>query len=104
MTQTILLSFAAGLFAANATPHFVKGITKEEFPTVFGSGPLINLVAGWAMYVLAAILAIMADIGAHPLAALAAGAVGVLAMGVFHAHIGADALAARLKTAHGPTT
>ena len=35
MTSTIVLCFIAGVLAANATPHFVKGITKEQFPTPF---------------------------------------------------------------------
>ncbi|RKN04851.1 hypothetical protein [Streptomyces radicis] len=64
-----LLSLLAGVLAANATPHFIRGITKKRFPTPFGDGPLINLVAGWAMYV--------------------AASTGVLAMGVFHATTGA---------------
>lgn len=89
MWLTVLLSFFAGVFAANATPHFVKGITKEGFPTPFGHGPLVNVVAGWGMYLIAAALTAAADVGAHPLPAAAAGAVGVLVMGVFHAHIGA---------------
>jgi hypothetical protein len=33
MWQTILLSFLAGAMAANAMPHFVKGITREPYPT-----------------------------------------------------------------------
>ncbi|WP_052422857.1 hypothetical protein [Nonomuraea candida] len=104
MTQTILLSLFAGLLAANATPHFVKGITKEEFPTLFGPSPLINLVAGWGMYVLAAILTILADVAAHPVPAFAAGAVGVLAMGVFHAQVGAAGVGRRSAPARGRAT
>lgn len=95
MTQTILLSFLAGVLAANATPHFVKGITRERFPTLFGTGPLVNLVAGWAMYVIAATLLIGAQLDRHPIAALVAGAAGALAMGVFHAQGGAFALGRR---------
>ena len=89
MTSTIVLCFIAGLLAANATPHFVKGITKEPFPTPFSPAPLPNLIGGWAMYLLAALLLLWAHTGRHPLAALVAGALGVLLMGVFHAHIGA---------------
>ncbi|MBO0513748.1 hypothetical protein, partial [Streptomyces beijiangensis] len=71
------------------TPHFIKGITKEHFPTPFGSGPLINLLAGWALYGIAALLAIAAHISTHPMPALASAALGVLVIGVFHATIGA---------------
>lgn len=89
MWQTIALTFLAGVFAANATPHFVKGITKEHFPTPFGSGPLVNVVAGWAGYVIAGLLFIASRATAYPKLAFAATALGVLAMGVFHASIGA---------------
>ena len=89
MTSTIVLWFIAGVLAANGTPHFVKGITKEQFPTAFSAAPLPNLLGGWAMFVLAALLLLWAHPAQHPLAALIAGALGVLPMGVFHAQIGA---------------
>ncbi|MDR8411293.1 hypothetical protein MTP10_21480 [Nonomuraea sp. 3-1Str] len=89
MLLTAVLSFFAGVFGANATPHFVKGITKEHFPTPFGTGPLVNLVAGWAMYVIAALLAVGADTAGYPAVAFTAAALGVLVMGIFHATVGA---------------
>jgi hypothetical protein len=89
MLSTIALCFVAGVLAANATPHFVKGITKEQFPTPFSPAPLPNLIGGWAMYVVAALLLLWAHAAQHPLAALIAGALGVLPMGIFHARIGA---------------
>jgi hypothetical protein len=89
MLLTVVLSFFAGLFAANATPHFVKGITKEHFPSTFGSGPLVNLIAGWLSYVIAALLAWGAAVWEQPVAAFVAAALGALAIGVFHATIGA---------------
>lgn len=89
MTSTVALCFIAGVLAANGTPHFVKGITKEPFPAAFSPAPLPNLIGGWAMYVLAALLLMWAHVARHPLAALIAGALGVLAMGIFHAQIGA---------------
>ena len=89
MTSTIALCFIAGVLAANATPHFVKGITKEQFPTPFSAAPLPNLVGGWVMYVAAALILLPAHVSQHPLAALIAGAAGVLLMGIFHARIGA---------------
>jgi hypothetical protein len=46
MTSTIVLCFIAGVLAANATPHFVKGITKEQFPTPFSAASLPNLIGG----------------------------------------------------------
>ena len=34
MWLTTGLNFVAGQLGANATPHFVKGITGERYPTV----------------------------------------------------------------------
>jgi hypothetical protein len=48
-------SFFAGMFLANAVPHFVKGICGDRFPTPFAeppgkglSSPLVNVV--WALF------------------------------------------------------
>ncbi|GAA4575727.1 hypothetical protein [Planotetraspora kaengkrachanensis] len=89
MLQTTVLAFLAGALGANATPHFVKGITGERFPTVFGSAPLINLIGGWILYVVTALLVVQADVTAHPAPSFVAASLGVLLMGVFHAHVGA---------------
>ncbi|CAG7653989.1 hypothetical protein ACFQI7_32080 [Paenibacillus allorhizosphaerae] len=89
MIQSVLLSFLAGVSGANAIPHFVKGITKEPFPTPFGPSPVINLVSGWSMFVLSGFLGYGAHIGANLVPALASIAIGVLLMGLFHAWIGA---------------
>jgi hypothetical protein len=85
MWQTILLSLLAGAMGANSTPHFVKGITKETYPNVFGGSPVSNLVAGWAGFVVTALLVYWAHPERFPLWALASGALGALLMGMFHA-------------------
>jgi apolipoprotein N-acyltransferase len=85
MLQTTLLSLLAGAMGANSTPHFVKGITKETYPNVFGGSPVSNLVAGWAGFVVTALLVSWAHPERHPLWSLASGALGVLLMGLFHA-------------------
>jgi hypothetical protein len=43
----------------NAIPHFVKRITKENYPTVFGNSPVPNLLAGWAGLVITALLVVL---------------------------------------------
>jgi hypothetical protein len=47
--------FFAGLFLANAVPHFVHGISGDPFPTPFAkppgrglSSPIVNVV--WALF------------------------------------------------------
>lgn len=89
MIQTVLLSLIAGVFAANGVPHFVRGITKRTYPSALGYGPVVNLLGGWAMFVLAALLAFAAHMTEHPAAAFVAVALGVLLMGLFHAAVGA---------------
>jgi hypothetical protein len=89
MWQTVGLSFLAGVLGANAVPHFVKGITKEAYPSVLGSSPVVNLIAGWAGLVLTALCVYWAHVGRYPGWALVFGAFGVLLMGLFHAWIGA---------------
>jgi hypothetical protein len=89
MWQTVALSFLAGVLGGNSVPHFVKGITKETFPSVFGPSPWVNLMAGWAGFVLTAVCVYGAHVDRHPGWAVASGAVGVLLIGLFHATIGA---------------
>jgi hypothetical protein len=89
VTATAILAFLAGVLAANATPHFVKGITKEPFPSLLGPSPVVNLLAGWAMFVLAAVSLEAAHPGDHAFAATAAAGTGALLMGLFHATVGA---------------
>jgi hypothetical protein len=89
MWQTALLTFLAGILGGNAIPHFVKGITRERYPTVFGSAPIVNLVVGWTGLVVAALLLHVAEVDTHAIAAAIAGPLGVLVMGIFHAGPGA---------------
>jgi hypothetical protein len=53
-----LACFFAGLFLANAVPHFVHGISGDRFPTPFArppgkglSSPTVNVI--WALFNLA---------------------------------------------------
>jgi hypothetical protein len=85
MWRAVLLAFLAGLLAANAYPHFAKGITAERFPTVFGSSPLVNFLAGWTGLMLAGLCLWGAHPVRHPGWALLGVAVGALPMGAFHA-------------------
>ncbi|MFJ8896557.1 hypothetical protein ACIRCZ_18375 [Leifsonia sp. NPDC102414] len=88
MIQTLVLGLAGGVLVANGIPHFVKGITKEHFPTPFGGSPVVNLVGGWVMLVGGGACLGFADLGGQPVGWVAV-AVGALCMGLFHASIGA---------------
>lgn len=89
MWHVILLGLLGGLLAGNALPHFVRGITRRDYPCAFGNGPIPNLVAGWSGFVLAALVLWWADLPAHPVAAFASVSAGVLLIGLFHAGPGA---------------
>jgi hypothetical protein len=89
MWQTITLSFLGGLVAGNGLPHFIRGITKRPYPSALGNGPLPNLIAGWLGLVLGTALLWWSNIPAHPTAAFAATATGLLLIGLFHAGPGA---------------
>jgi hypothetical protein len=89
MWLTTTLTLLAAVLATNAVPHFVKGLTKEPFPSLLGPAPAVNVVAGWAMLVAAVVVGWAADVPAHPWASLAAAGAGSLAMALFHAIHGA---------------
>jgi hypothetical protein len=95
MLQMIVLSFLAGLVGANGIPHFVRGITAQEYPNVTGNSAVRNVVGGWGALVISALLAFWSHGDRHAPAAFAAAALGVLAMAVFHARGGAFRLNTR---------
>ncbi|TCO49246.1 hypothetical protein EV646_103224 [Kribbella antiqua] len=95
MTQTIVLTFLAGLMGANGIPHFIRGITAREYPNLTGNSATANAIGGWAAFVIAGLLTAAAHVGEHSRAALIAAAAGVLVMAVFHAQRGAYRLNAR---------
>lgn len=100
MWHTILLSALAGLFGANAVPHFVKGMVGEQFPNVWGNDPLRNAVAGTFGLALAAVIGYWADLPSHAYAGIGAALVGALLMAVFHGRGGAYRLNSALGLAN----
>jgi hypothetical protein len=89
-----IASFFAGIFLANAVPHFVHGISGDRFPTPFAHPPgkglssptvnvvwsLANLVAGYALFRAGQIW----DGGIVPVAILFAGITAVSIMSSVH--------------------
>jgi hypothetical protein len=86
---TLALAFAGGVMGGNAVPHFVRGITKQRYPNIWGGGPVPNVVAGWGGLLLAAWMLRIAFDGSSPLGPFCAMAIGVLLIGLFHAGPGA---------------
>jgi hypothetical protein len=102
MLRVILLTFLAGVVAANGVPHFVRGITAQQYPNVTGNSAVRNVVGGWAALVIAALLVGWSGVGRHQPAGLTAGALGVLGMALFHARGGAFWLNTRWGRANPP--
>jgi hypothetical protein len=92
MLRTIALCWLAGVLAANALPHFVRGITRQEYPNLTGNSPVRNVIGGWVALVAAALLGSWSNAAEHPWPAAIAVAVGVLVMAIFHALGGAFAV------------
>jgi len=89
MVLTVILSLLAGIIGGNAFPHFVKGITRENYPNVFGGTPISNLIAGWAGFVVSFVVICFAKFNTFPIISAASVALGVLLIGIFHAGPGA---------------
>jgi hypothetical protein len=102
MWQAIVFGFLGGVLGGNAIPHFVRGITKQNYPTVFGNGPVTNVIAGWAGLCVGALLLFLAHPGRHVAASFAFAALGVLLVGLFHAGPGAFGRAASAQVRKGP--
>jgi hypothetical protein len=82
--------FFAGMFLSNSVPHFVNGISGNKFPTPFSkphgkglSSPtlnvawsLINLVAGYALFILS-------KLSSHDILSLVIFFIGFAAMSLF---------------------
>ena len=85
MWTSTIFAFFAGVFAANGVPHFVRGITRQDYPCVFGNSSIPNVIAGWASFIIAFGLAYLSDASQHPLPSFIGAALGVLLMGLFHA-------------------
>ena len=88
MWQLYVYSFIAGLFGANGVPHFVKGITGQKHQTPFGkdSSAVVNVVFGWANFVVAALFIYFGHVHPHLLRAFAMVSLGALLMALILAN------------------
>lgn len=85
MTQTVLLAFLAGALLGNGLPHFIRGITNEDFPCKAGNGPVPNFLGGWASLVIIGLIVPHLDLEHGSKAAFLAGCAGLLVFGYLHA-------------------
>jgi hypothetical protein len=89
MWQLYVFSFLAGLFAANGTPHFIKGVMGQKHQTPFGkpSSALVNVCWGWINFVVAAIFLHFGHVRTHEYRAFALLSIGGLLMGLLLATV-----------------
>jgi hypothetical protein len=85
----LILWILIGILGGNAVPHFVKGITKENYPCALGNGPLPNFIGSWLCIVLTTVLVRLALNSRVSDLDLAGGLIGLLLIGLFHSAIGA---------------
>jgi TRAP-type C4-dicarboxylate transport system permease large subunit len=81
--------FFAGMFLANAVPHFVKGVSGDRFPSPFSrpagkalSSPLVNALWGLLNFVIGYILFRAGRVSSQSVAVLAVFLAGVTIMSV----------------------
>jgi len=85
MLATIVLAFLAGLSTGNGLPHFITGITGQEHPSPFGSSALVNLLEGWAAFLIGGIFWYFTWIQhGNPVIVFIAAALGVFAINLLH--------------------
>ncbi len=89
MWQLYTFSFLAGLFAANGTPHFIKGVMGQKHQTPFGkpSSAVVNVCWGWINFVVAVIFFHFGHVHTHENRAFAMLAVGALLMSLLLATV-----------------
>lgn len=91
-----LIHFAGGLVFANGLPHFIHGMSGDKFQSPFAkppgkglSSPLVNVVWGFANFVVGYVLVMLHAQTPRADADIAAVGLGVLATGQFlGAHFG----------------
>jgi hypothetical protein len=89
MANAIIIGLLIGLISGNSIPHFVKGITKENYPCLFGNSPIPNLFAGWLFLNITCVLIYFWNYQSFPIVSLIFCSLGLLLIGLFHAGPGA---------------
>jgi hypothetical protein len=85
MILTAVVAFLAGFFLGNGLPYYVQGsVGRGVNPSPFPDSPAVNVTVGWVALIIGGICLYLADVPAHPIAGVAAGAVGVLLVGLIH--------------------
>ena len=83
----LLACFFAGMFLANAVPHFVHGVSGNRFPTPFAkppgrglSSPIVNVAWGWLNLLIGYLLFHAGKLASTDRLAVAAFFAGVIAI------------------------
>jgi hypothetical protein len=89
MWHIYIFSFFAGMFGGNGVPHFVKGITGQKHVTPFGrpSSAVVNVLWGWANFVVAGLLIYFGHVHHHLLRSFSLAGLGALVIGLILANV-----------------
>lgn len=52
MVVTFILALMAGYWSANGIPHYITGILGQEHPSPLGKSAVVNLLEGWASFLI----------------------------------------------------
>ncbi len=85
-----IASFFAGIFLANAVPHFVQGVSGNKFPSPFAkppgkglSSPIVNVVWAFGNMLVGYLLFIWGQVSSGHLLPLALFFLGIIAISIF---------------------
>jgi hypothetical protein len=88
MLLTVVFGLLAGFFAGDGLPYYAEGSARRDGnPSPFGKSPVVNVIIGWAAFVVAGVFGWLAQIPSHPVAGGISVAVGVLVVGLIHARV-----------------
>src|SRR5215467_8064677 len=85
---TIILALMAGYWSANGIPHYITGITGQEHPSPLGKSAVVNLLEGWASFLIGGIFWYFTwRQQSNPALAFISAVIGALAINLFHAFV-----------------
>jgi hypothetical protein len=86
MFVTLILALMAGYWSANGLPRYITGIMGQEHPSPLGKSAVVNLLEGWASFLIGGIFWYFTwRQQSNPTLVFISAAIGALAINLFHA-------------------
>jgi hypothetical protein len=88
MVVTLILALMAGYWSANGLPHYITGITGQEHPSPLGKSAVVNLIEGWASFLIGGVFWYFTwRQQSEPALVFISAAIGALGINLFHAFV-----------------